>query len=130
VPVPPLPAPPLPAPPTVAEVPRPAAASGPPGAPHVVARLAWLTGSRAGLVDEVPADGVWIGREPPAQLVVRDVGVSRQHLWVGIRDGELVALDEKSSNGTFVAGERIVRHALRPGDVVTLARESSFRFDG
>jgi hypothetical protein len=94
-----------------------------------VSRLVWLTGSLAGQEHDVPPQGFWIGREAPAEVLLREAGISRLHLWVGERDGELIALDERSSNGTFVAGERIVRHALRDGDVVYLARDSSFRLE-
>ena len=124
-PLPPLPAsaPDTAAPPQTAPPPSPATAAS------ATPRLVWISGALAGQVVDVPPTGLWIGREAPAQVLIRDAGVSRLHLWVGVQGGDLVAVDEKSSNGTFVDGDKIVRRVLRPGDVVILARATSFRVE-
>jgi pSer/pThr/pTyr-binding forkhead associated (FHA) protein len=93
-------------------------------------RLVWLTGPVAGRCDELPENGLWIGREAPANVVVANSAISRLHVWVGAQGDEIVALDERSSNGTFLDGERFTRRPLLPGDVVTLALDAaSFRFE-
>lgn len=50
---------------------------------------------------------VVIGRSAPAGIVVPDALVSRSHCRVGLAMGEVFVTDLNSSNGTFVAGERI-----------------------
>jgi Inner membrane component of T3SS, cytoplasmic domain len=47
-----------------------------------------------------------------------DAAVSAQHLSVRYRDGEFVATDLDSANGTFVNGRRIEKHALAANDVL------------
>jgi predicted component of type VI protein secretion system len=47
--------------------------------------------------------------------------VSRRHCEVAIdSDDELVVKDLKSSNGTFVNGERVARRELVPGDLLAI----------
>jgi pSer/pThr/pTyr-binding forkhead associated (FHA) protein len=78
----------------------------------------------------VPPEGFWIGREPPAQVVVPDAEISRLHCWVGPRVGAVAIVDSESSNGTLVMGEPVGDRVLRDGDVVVLARgAASFRFE-
>jgi len=48
-----------------------------------------------------------IGRSAPAAIVVPDALVSRSHCRVGLAMGEVFVTDLDSSNGTYVAGERI-----------------------
>ncbi|WP_424980032.1 trypsin-like peptidase domain-containing protein [Leisingera sp. S232] len=56
------------------------------------------------------ADGVTVGRDSNCTLVVESQNLSRQHARLKILDRKLLIEDLGSSNGTFVAGER-----LRPG---------------
>lgn len=96
--------------------------------------ITWLSGPLAGTKNELTADGLVIGREAPADVVISAPSISKKHAWIGIRDGVPYVVDEGSTNGTFVAGregERIVRHQLQPGDVIIVANEvARFRFDG
>lgn len=48
-----------------------------------------------------------IGRDKSNQLIIGDPKVSRFHAVVSFRDGEAYIKDSKSSNGTFVNGERV-----------------------
>lgn len=62
-----------------------------------------------------------IGRSKPADIVVADALVSRSHCRVGLVMGELIVTDQGSSNGTFVAGERIDDpRVLAPGERLTV----------
>jgi serine phosphatase RsbU (regulator of sigma subunit)/pSer/pThr/pTyr-binding forkhead associated (FHA) protein len=59
-----------------------------------------------------------IGRSAECNLALSQSFVSRSHA-VLVREGEqLVVEDMKSRHGTFVNGERITRHTLRPHDSV------------
>jgi hypothetical protein len=63
-----------------------------------------------------------IGRGLAADLHLDEKSVSRRHaILVHRRDGMRV-LDDRSSNGTFVNGRRIVQADLQNGDVLVLGR--------
>ena len=49
------------------------------------------------------ATGLLIGRQPgQAQVVVNDSRASGKHVWIGYENGALVAIDQGTTNGTFV----------------------------
>ncbi|MEJ7732336.1 MAG: sigma 54-interacting transcriptional regulator [Polyangiaceae bacterium] len=64
--------------------------------------------------------GVVVGRDAPSDLVIRDASLSRRHARFRVEGGEVVVEDLGSTNGTLVAGERVERAPLAPGDEVTL----------
>jgi EmrB/QacA subfamily drug resistance transporter len=69
----------------------------------------------------VLAGSATIGREPECDLQVLDSEVSRRHAKVTVRGGEAVIDDLRSSNGTYVNGERILDHyKLAPGDRIQI----------
>jgi diguanylate cyclase (GGDEF)-like protein len=70
-----------------------------------------------------------IGRDPECQGVIRDDGISRRHAQVAREgSGAFVLTDLDSTNGVFVAGERIARHRLAEGDKVLLGRRTILKF--
>lgn len=94
--------------------------------------LATLTYTDANGEHRVPVERptTAIGRSPGQDLVLPDPCVSRAHA-VLIRDGsEFTIIDQKSSYGTFVNGERVERAALRDGDLLQLGslESSKLRF--
>jgi len=62
--------------------------------------------------------GVVIGRSPSADVVLTDPLVSREHAWVGLEEGGLVAKDNGSRNGITVNGERYEHCVLKDGDMI------------
>jgi len=71
-----------------------------------------------------------IGRSPSQGVVLPDPSVSRQHATI-LREGdEFVIVDQKSSYGTYVNGERVERATLRDGDMLQLGslEASKLRF--
>ena len=63
---------------------------------------------------------VVVGRVEPADVVVADNSLSRQHArFVSVEEGVLVE-DMASTNGTWVGGESVTVATLRAGDVVVL----------
>ncbi len=70
----------------------------------------------------ITATGIIVGRQPGvAHVLVNDHRASGKHVWIGIEQGRLVAIDQGTTNGTYVndvARGRITRHELRDGDVV------------
>ena len=87
---------------------------------------------------EVPIDetGFFIGRDHTlAQLVISDPRVSKKHCWIGVKGGEVWAIDQASTNGTYVndlGAGRITERRLNRGDVVIISEDVSrfeFRLD-
>jgi hypothetical protein len=77
-----------------------------------------LNGQRFALT----ATGIIVGRQPGvAHVLVNDHRASGKHVWIGVEQGRLVAIDQGTTNGTYindVARGRITRQELRDGDVV------------
>ena len=63
-----------------------------------------------------------IGRRPGCDLVLPDPQVSRAHARISSQDGNFVLEDLGSINGTWVHGQRVQRHALRPGDEIQIGQ--------
>jgi pSer/pThr/pTyr-binding forkhead associated (FHA) protein len=63
-----------------------------------------------------------IGRGLSADLHLDEKSVSRRHAMLVDRPSGARLLDDRSSNGTFVNGRRIVQADLHDGDVVLLGR--------
>ncbi len=71
----------------------------------------------------IPVDKAVInlGRKSTNDVVINDLRVSRFHAQIRrTREGYMV-FDVGSTGGTFVNGERITSHALKSGDVISLA---------
>ncbi|MCC6747219.1 MAG: sigma 54-interacting transcriptional regulator [Deltaproteobacteria bacterium] len=67
-----------------------------------------------------PGLGKIVGREPPADVPIRDHSLSRQHARFEVIDGELWIEDLGSTNGTWINGARVSRSRARPGDELML----------
>lgn len=67
-----------------------------------------------------PGKRVVVGRTPPADLVVPDGSLSRQHARFGVVGDQIVVDDLGSTNGTWLAGKAIESETIRPGEVVVL----------
>ena len=65
-----------------------------------------------------PGNVKTVGRAPRADFVVDAALVSRLHCRLAAGAGEIEATDLKSTNGTYVNGERVDRATLREGDLL------------
>lgn len=65
-------------------------------------------------------DVLHVGRSPSADIVLDDATVSRRHAVIALQDGRTVLLDDRSSHGVLVNGERTQRAVLRNGDLIHL----------
>jgi len=63
-----------------------------------------------------------IGRDPACDLMIENVGVSRQHAQVEKQGDDYVIRDLGSQNGTFVNEERIDSYVLQSGDRVFIGK--------
>ena len=87
-----------------------------------------LTCTRGQLMGQrfaLTATGVIVGRQPGiAHVLVNDHRASGKHVWIGLENGRLVAIDQGTTNGTYVndiARGRITRAELRDGDTVIVS---------
>ncbi len=63
-----------------------------------------------------------LGRDSHCDIQLEDSETSRNHAEIDYTDGDYVLRDLKSSNGTFVNGNRISEHVLRVGDRVQIGK--------
>jgi FHA domain len=90
--------------------------------PQVPGAYVEVQGTDRSLLIPVGEQAVHLGRGLSAELRLDDSSVSRRHA-ILVRGPEGVRiLDERSSNGTFVNGERVQHADLQHGDVILLGR--------
>lgn len=75
-------------------------------------------------------DEIYLGRDVTNDVVINDVEVSRRHARLTSQAGSYLIEDLGSTNGTFVAGQRLTApHLLRPGEPITLGEKISLSFE-
>lgn len=93
------------------------------------ATLTILSGINAGQVFALDGTDHVVGRGTEADLWVEDTGVSRRHARVSCRsDGRYFVEDLGSTNGTFLANQRIDVCEIKPGDRIQLGPHVLLRF--
>lgn len=101
-------------------------------APKSYGSLVGLSGGMEGRQVAIDEEGFVIGRDQrTAQLVISDPRVSKRHVWIGVREGEVWAIDVGSTNGTYLnvpKSDRITEVKLTPGDILILAEDAA-RFE-
>jgi two-component system cell cycle response regulator len=92
--------------------------------------LTIMSGMEAGRMIPLGKDTVVIGREADVGLTIDDPGLSRRHARI-VSDGhgKYRIEDLGSTNGTLVAGRRVILAPLEPGDYVQLGGSLLVRFD-
>jgi len=83
-----------------------------------MAFLKIVAGRNAGTSVELRREGVEFGRDATCALVAEDAGVSRVHFRVEAEGDGFVVADCKSSNGTWVNGQRVKKQPLKVGDKI------------
>ena len=68
-----------------------------------------------------------IGRQAGNELTLRDSRVSRHQAQIVSLEGKLVLEDAGSSHGTFVNGNKIDRHELKPSDRIDFGVSDSYQ---
>jgi pSer/pThr/pTyr-binding forkhead associated (FHA) protein len=74
----------------------------------------------SGVREYLLGDRTILGRDRAAEICIANAGLGRRHASIERRGSEYVVHDGGSNNGVTVGGERVERHALRPGDEFTL----------
>jgi pSer/pThr/pTyr-binding forkhead associated (FHA) protein len=73
----------------------------------------------------VAGSSLKVGRTVPADIVLSDKSVSREHCVIGIANDELLVTDLNSTNGTYIDDVRITRATILPvGSVLRLGQIS------
>ncbi len=102
-------------------------------APIKFGSIKWVSGPLAGQQFEIGPEGSYIGRDGAlSQIVLPDPRISKQHLWIGPRDGRVAIVDNGSRNGTFrnePHSQRVTEAFLIPGDTVILGEADIARFE-
>ena len=95
--------------------------------------IQFVSGPLSGQRFDIKADGDFIGRDGgSAQIVVGDPRISKRHLWIGVKNGQVVIADQNSRNGTFINDPRSARvseTSLSAGDTVILGESDVARFE-
>ena len=103
------------------------------GPPVSYGSIKFVSGALAGREFDIKPEGEFVGRDgSSSQVVIPDPRISKRHLWIGVRDGKVVIVDQESRNGTFVndpKSARVKERALNPGDTVILGESDVARFE-
>lgn len=88
-----------------------------------------LTGGQAGRMYKLERDQLVIGRGTEAAIRIEDEGVSRKHAEI-IRgpEGNIVARDLGSTNGTYCNGQRFEVRPLQDGDKIQIGTTTILKF--
>ncbi len=65
-----------------------------------------------------------IGRKPDNDITIDNLAVSGRHAKILTIFNDSFIEDLDSTNGTYINGERITKHALKNGDVITLGKHT------
>ncbi|MGF1525544.1 MAG: diguanylate cyclase [Candidatus Competibacterales bacterium] len=88
-----------------------------------------LAGPDLGQLYPLGDDVYIIGRDPTANIALRDTGVSRRHARLARAQQAVHIEDLASANGTFVNGQRLGAEIhLREGDKITLGKGTILKF--
>jgi len=93
------------------------------------AYLIVIAGNSVGEMYQIRKDRVNIGRDRSCDIMVTDVGISRNHARiVASEEGDLLIEDRGSTNGTYLNGESVERRPLKDGDRIQLGRATILKF--
>jgi hypothetical protein len=88
-------------------------------------RLVITSGPREGLEIDLPSEQLTIGRSSESGLVIRDDYTSTHHARLMLWNDQWVVQDLDSTNGTFLAGSRVMLPTpVPPGTPVTIGTTS------
>ncbi len=99
--------------------------------PEFHSMLVALTGAHVGKAFALASRSMRIGRGSNCEILLDDPGISRVHATITTSDFRHFLLnDQDSTNGIFLAGERVDEHELNDGDQFQLGNEVVLRFVG
>jgi pSer/pThr/pTyr-binding forkhead associated (FHA) protein len=69
-----------------------------------------------------PVLSIGRGRRDENDIVIDHMGVSGTHAQIAMEGQSVILTDLKSTNGTFVNGQRVERVELRPNDWISIGK--------
>jgi hypothetical protein len=95
--------------------------------------ITFVSGPLSGQEFQIKPEGDFIGRDGgSSQIVLSDPRISKRHVWIGVKNGQVVITDQNSRNGTFIndpKSARVTETSLKAGDVVILGESDVARFE-
>ncbi len=92
------------------------------------AYLIVISGRSVGRMYKLDENKTTLGRSPDSGVLIEDEGVSRNHAMVERRNDEYFLIDNQSTNGVFVNGDRINMHRLEDGDKLQIGSNTILKF--
>jgi CheY-like chemotaxis protein len=87
-----------------------------------MAKLVILTEGLTGLTHELSMNPTTVGRADGNMFQIIEPSVSGRHCEILLRGDDVIVRDLKSTNGTFIQGERITEAILKLGQILRLGR--------
>jgi len=75
-----------------------------------------------GRTQELKVDKTTIGRVEDNTFQIAEASVSSHHCEVLLRGTDVVVRDLNSTNGTYVNGEKVTEHVIKPGQILRLGQ--------
>jgi len=85
-------------------------------------KLVVLSPGMTGRTQELKAEKTTIGRVEDNTFPIPEPSVSSHHCEVILRGSEVVVRDLNSTNGTYIAGEKVTERVLKPGQILRLGQ--------
>lgn len=91
--------------------------------------LTFIKGFRLGEIIPIQIDQEYtVGRSPDCQLAVEDTAISRQHFKIFQKSKNVFLEDLRSTNGTYINGEKIQKALLQDGDTIQISQNTILKF--
>lgn len=92
------------------------------------AYLIMINGRTVGRMHKLSSGTSYLGRSPDVEVLIDDEGVSRRHACIEVDAEGYVLVDNESTNGIFVNGDKVQRHLLQDGDKVQIGSNTILKF--
>ncbi|EKD42086.1 MAG: FHA/GGDEF protein [uncultured bacterium] len=86
--------------------------------------LTFVKGALLGQIHEIKEEPTTVGRSSECSLWIEDSAISRKHFQIHIKSGEVIINDLKSTNGTYVNGEKVISAAIYDGDKIQISQDT------
>lgn len=90
--------------------------------------LVFLSGPLVGRTYPLREGKMILGRNPDGDISINDPGISRQHIAIITKKGNVSLKDLGSTNGTLVNGKKIAQVKLVDGDRIQISTETIIKF--